>query len=73
LITKNKRSGLNVQKRSKFKDAMRFKEIAEILNIEFTQAEELFWVMQNKNVDGSSLNLRDGETDENNNSATPHS
>jgi len=52
---------------------MRFKEIAEILNIEFTQAEELFWVMQNKNVDGSSLNLRDGETDENNNSATPHS
>lgn len=48
---------LDVKRQSSFKDIQRFKQIAEILKIEFVQAEELFWLLREKTVDERYLDM----------------
>jgi hypothetical protein len=52
-----------VKKRSKFKDVQIFKEISEILNIEFQQAEELFFVMNKKTISERYQLLKNEDVD----------
>lgn len=53
-------------KRSRFKDIQRFKEIAEILNITFEQAEELFWKMNEKPINERYKLMEEEEQNEKN-------
>lgn len=57
MTTRNQKRGHVVKNRSKFKDIQRFKEIAEILNITFEQAEEMFWTLNKKTVDERYLDF----------------
>lgn len=48
-----------MRKRSRYKDVIRFNEIAEILNITFEQAEELFFTLNAKSIDERYLDFVD--------------